>query len=361
MKVFLLKFYFFLWYLLLKKYSEQNDPPAYPRKIALVMCKWIGDTFWDMQVIPALRKRYPDAEIHVFVKPFSKFLFDGGLPGVQIHVSSQIISDCRREEFSLKQWKMELAEIRALQADLLFDFTETPFSAVFASLSRAKFTVGYDHLGRFSSLYMSRRHAEYGLHLSRRPMALIGEELEFPQVVPEVSNPATTECDVMIFPGTGWKTKEYPAEKYHRIAKTLSEKGYSICIAGSPKEKVLCETVGCGLDNVKILTGSPDDMLRGLASAKVCLSGDTGPAHLAAAMGLFTVALFCGTNPLFCGPQGKQIKILRSSCPEAPKHRVQFCPADRRYSCSRTCFMDIEPGEIIGCIEQQIIRKSLIA
>lgn len=324
------------------------------------MCKWIGDTFWDMQVIPALRKRYPDAEIHAFVKPFSKFLFDGGSPGVQIHVSSQIISDCRREDFSLKQWKMELAEIRALQADLLFDFTETPFSAVFASLSRAKFTVGYDHLGRFSSLYMSRRHAEYGLHLSRRPMALIGEELEFPQVVPEVSNPATTECDVMIFPGTGWKTKEYPAEKYHIITKTLTEKGYSICVAGSPKEKELCEKVGYGLSNVKIQIGSPEEMLRYLASAKVCLSGDTGPAHLAAAMGIFTITLFCGTNPLFCGPLGRFVKTLSSSCPESPRQKIQFCSADRRYSCTNSCFMDIEPEKIIGMILSHLSRKEAL-
>ena len=357
MNIFLQKSYFFLRYLLQKKYSEQRAMPEQAEKIVLIMCKWIGDTFWDMQVIPSLQKRYPHAEIHVVIKPFSKFLFCGLLPERQIHISGQIISDCRREHFSLKQWKKDLAGVRNLQADLLFDFTETPFSAVFASLSGAKHTVGYDHLGRFSSLYMSRRHAEYGLHLSRRPMALPGEELEFPQVVPMVPNPASPGFDVMIFPGTGWKTKEYPAEKYHRIAKTLSEKGYSICIAGAPKEKDLCETVSSGLDNVKILTGSPEEMLRELASAKVCLSGDTGPAHLAAAMGLFTVALFCGTNPLFCGPLGRFVKTLSSSCPESPRQKIQFCSADRRYSCTNSCFMDIEPEKIIGMILSHLSRK----
>lgn len=352
MNIFLQKTYFFLQYLPRKKYSEQHTMPERVEKIVLVMCKWIGDTFWDMQVIPALQKRYPGAEIHIVTKPFSKFLFRGILPEEQIHITGHVISDCRREYFSRKEWKKILAEIRAVKADLLIDFTETPFSAVFASLSGAKYTVGYDHLGRFSKLYMSRKHAEYGLHLSRRPMALIGEEFEFPQILPYVPDPVQPGFDVIIFPGVGWQTKEYPAEKYYSIAAALTEKGYSVCISGSAKEKELCEKVGFGLNNVKIQIGSQEEMLNYLSSAKVCLSGDTGPAHIAAAMGIFTITLFCGTNPELCVKFGENVQIFRSSCPDIPNGGEQFCPADRKHSCKRSCFMDIKPEEIIDCVQK---------
>lgn len=352
MKILYQKLYFFLRSIPLKKYKKAEPVPEQPRKILLIMCKWMGDTFWDIQGIPALQNQFPQAEIHVLIKPFSRFLFRGLLPETQIHVSSQITSDCRRESFSTAQWKKDLAEIRALNADLLIDFTETPFSAVFAALSGANYLIGYDHLRKFSRLYHRTCHAEYGLHLSRRPMQLylplLKKELPFPQFVPAAETPACPGPDVIIFPSAGWKSKEYPPEKYHIVAKALTEQGYSVCLAGAPKENTLCEEIAAGLKNTKILTGPPGEMLNHLVSAKVCLSGDTGPAHLAAAMGKFTVTMFCGTNPDFCGPLGNQVRLLCSSCPDRPAGSVQFCPADRGISCTRSCCMEIPPETVIA-------------
>ena len=45
------------------KTLSRKPLPDSPKRILLLMCHWIGDTFWAMQIIPALRKRYPDAEI----------------------------------------------------------------------------------------------------------------------------------------------------------------------------------------------------------------------------------------------------------------------------------------------------------
>ncbi|MBQ9772544.1 MAG: glycosyltransferase family 9 protein [Lentisphaeria bacterium] len=358
MNIFVQKLMFFLLYLKQKKHKTVIALPEQPQKILLVMCKWIGDTFWDLQGIPALRKTFPDAEIHVLTKPFSGFLFQGLLPDKNIHLTSQVISDCRRENFDKSQWKKDLQKMKQLAPDLLIDFTETPFSAVFSALTGAKHRIGYDHLGRFSRLYTYRCHAEYGLHLSRRPMQLYlpftKEELPFPQVVPQVSDPEKPGCDVMIFPGVGWKAKEYPAEKYRRIAEHLSEKGYSLCVSGSPKEQPLCETIIRGLNNAKTQIGTQEEMLSSLCSAKVCLSGDTGPAHLAAAMGIFTVALFCGTNPEFCGPLGKRVEILRSGCPECPRGKTQFCSVDRTGVCQKSCFMDIPEEKILKVLEDAL-------
>ena len=358
MKIAAQKLMFFLLYLQQKKYKKVILPPEQPRKILLVMCKWIGDTFWDMQGIPALQKKFPNTEIHVLTKPFSKFLFQGILPDENIHLTSHVISDCRREPFDKSQWKMDLQKMKQLEPDLLIDFTETPFSAVFSALTGAKHRIGYDHLGRFSQLYTYRCHAEYGIHLSRRPMQLyiplINEELPFPQVIPQVSNPVEPGSDVMIFPGVGWKAKEYPAEKYRRIAEALSEKGYSICVAGSPKELALCETIAGGVKNATVQIGTQEEMLRHLRSAKVCLSGDTGPAHLAAAMGVTAVTIFCGTNPELCGPKGQNVIILQTDCPDRPKEKESFCPANRLHECCRCCFMAIDPENVAGRILKSI-------
>ncbi|MBE6406602.1 MAG: glycosyltransferase family 9 protein [Lentisphaerae bacterium] len=358
MKIAAQKLMFFLLYLQQKKYKTDILPPEQPRKILLVMCKWIGDTFWDLQGIPALQKKFPNAEIHVLTKPFSKFLFQGILPEENIHLTSHVISDCRRESFDKSQWKKDLQKMKQLEPELLIDFTETPFSAVFSALTGAKHRIGYDHLGRFSQLYTYRCHAEYGIHLSRRPMQLytplINKELPFPQIVPQVFNPVSTGIDVMIFPGVGWKAKEYPAEKYRRIAEALSEKGYSICVSGSPKELALCETIANGVKNATVLTGSQEEMLRHLRSAKVCLSGDTGPAHLAAAMGVATVAIFCGTNPEFCGPLGQNVVILRSGCPECPRGKTQFCSVDRTAACQKNCFMDVPEEKVLKVLVEAL-------
>ena len=72
-------------------FSRLPAIPARPRRILLLTCHYLGDTFWAMQVIPALRQHYPDAELHVGCKDFSVDLFHGLLPPARVHTVNSVL------------------------------------------------------------------------------------------------------------------------------------------------------------------------------------------------------------------------------------------------------------------------------
>ena len=88
------------------------------QKILLLMCNWIGDTFWGVQVIPAMKAQYPNAEIWTGIKPYSKDLLCGLIDEDKTIVLKSVISDRRRERFSLMQYLSEIKRAKKEKFDL---------------------------------------------------------------------------------------------------------------------------------------------------------------------------------------------------------------------------------------------------
>ena len=93
---------------------RQKKLPESPQTILLVMCHWLGDTFWAMQCIPALQKKYPNARIYAAVKPFSVSLFHGLLPPENVLIFKGIVSDRTREKFCMTTFRQNLKTARSL-------------------------------------------------------------------------------------------------------------------------------------------------------------------------------------------------------------------------------------------------------
>jgi len=145
---------------------------------------------------------------------------------------------------------------------------------------------------------------------------------------------------VLINPGAGWGAKRWPVECYAEVAGGLLERGLRVLVNAGPGEEPLADGIahatGGKAETIVPTLGQLISLTRRIA---LCVAGDTGPLHLACALGRPVVGIYGPTDPSRNGPFGTRFRVLRSpdsrrdhtrhSTPEAglmtilPKHVLQ--------------------------------------
>jgi heptosyltransferase-1 len=144
---------------------------------------------------------------------------------------------------------------------------------------------------------------------------------------------------VLINPGAGWGAKRWPVERYAIVAQGLAERGFHVLVNTGPGEEPLADLIiqqtgskatslACSLDQLIALT-------RRIALA---IAGDTGPLHLACALGRPVVGIYGPTDPSRNGPFGTRYTVLRS--PES--HRDH-----KRHKAPEAGLLTIQPDDVL--------------
>ncbi len=117
---------------------------------------------------------------------------------------------------------------------------------------------------------------------------------------------------VILNPGAGWGAKRWPTERYGEVARLFAEKSFGVVINFGPGEEMLAGEVKAAGGNVA-LTLSPalDELIALTRRASLVVAGDTGPLHLASALGKPVVGIFGPTDPARNGPFGGNFRVLR--------------------------------------------------
>lgn len=296
-----------------------------PRRVALVACHWIGDTFWATQVTDVLGRRFPDAQLYAITKPVCADLWNGLVAAQRVIAAPEVVSDRRREEVRLFALLRRAADLRGCGFDLVIDLTGNRYSAALTFWMRPAVSIGFDG-GEVGWLYS--RHigdAERpGCHLSRRPFRVIepllaGAASPFayrlplrppaPTCPPEQAASAagmSAKRYCLIAPGAGWPAKQWPVEGFIAAGRALAEAGLAAVVVGSGEQRALCEDVAAALPDAAVAAGEElGRIVALLAGSAGLLACDSGLGHLAAAMGLPTAVVFTGaTDPRLCGPLG---------------------------------------------------------
>jgi heptosyltransferase-1 len=117
----------------------------------------------------------------------------------------------------------------------------------------------------------------------------------------------------LVNPGAGWGAKRWPAERYGEVARRLAEDGLKSLINFGPGEEPLMKAVeSASAGTAKGVAGSLTELIALTRHASIFIGGDTGPMHLASALGVPVVAIFGPTNPARNGPFGTRSIVLRS-------------------------------------------------
>jgi lipopolysaccharide heptosyltransferase I len=225
---------------------------------------------------------------------------------------------------SMKEWgrafmarRGEMFAARAAMRgfDAAIDFQGLIKSASLAWVSRAPLRFGFGRAAIRESaagVFLNRRvDVDRDQHVVEQNLQLaqaVDEHASMPRVdfTPYAHDPsgklAALHDRIVLIPGAGRPEKQWP--KFGELAKEIP----SALVAWGPGEKELAEGVGADV--------APQTSLRELAyllqHAKAVVAGDTGPLHLAAALGTPVVGIYGSTNPLRNGPYGQLDRVVES-------------------------------------------------
>lgn len=118
-------------------------------------------------------------------------------------------------------------------------------------------------------------------------------------------------------PGAGWGAKQWPAQRYGELAERLKARGLRVLLNYGPGEEALVRRAAQASHGAALpLSTSLGELVALLRRAHLFVGGDTGPLHLAALLGVPTVALFGPTDPERNGPYWPGCRTLRDTASE---------------------------------------------
>jgi heptosyltransferase-1 len=221
-----------------------------------------------------------------------------------------------------------LSDLRAPHYDVAVDFQGAARSALLARCSGATVIYGFRQpRENVASMLYTRQTTAQGTHIVQQNISLaeavVGHSLELPKI--EFPCDAAAEEHyanwlqresvrdfVLLNPGAGWGSKQWPAERYGQVAKRLAQNGLKVLVNAGPGEEELVEAVeAAGSGACKTVRCSIAELIAFTRHARLFIGGDTGPMHLAAALGIPVVAIFGPTNPARNGPFGTRSIVLR--------------------------------------------------
>ncbi|AJE03704.1 lipopolysaccharide heptosyltransferase I [Geobacter pickeringii] len=342
-------------------------------KVLIVKVSALGDVVHALPVLDYLRQAVPGVEIDWVVEEGNREILDGHPLLHAVHVvrtkawrRHPFSAETRREVRGLRE------AFRAASYDIAFDLQGNFKSGLITWLSGARRRYGFDREGVRESLNLLFTTNQVPLrrqdhHVSCRSLRVVsvpfGKDYTGMAVSSDIfTSPAddaaaeallATLSDgfaLLFHNGTTWTTKLWHEEGWIELGRRTLERFPDATILlswGNEGERTAAESIARGIGrNVRIL---PRLSLKGfcaiLKKVDLVVGGDTGPIHLAAAVGTPTVSFYRATDGRRNGPGGEQHVLVQSplSC-----HSCLRKECDRDAECRRS----IAAGQVLAGIER---------
>jgi heptosyltransferase-1 len=155
---------------------------------------------------------------------------------------------------------------------------------------------------------------------------------------------------VLINPGAGWGAKRWPVERYSAVAQGLIGRGFRVLVNAGPREESYAETIAEATGGAaKPLMCTLSQLISVTRRIKLCIAGDTGPLHMACALGRPVVGIYGPTDPGRNGPFGTRFKVLRS--PESRRDHT-------RREETEAGLLTIQPEDVLRAAEELLDGES---
>jgi heptosyltransferase-2 len=331
------------------------------QKIMVRATNWIGDGVMSLAALDALRAQFPSAEIVLVSKPWVSELY-WHLPSV----TRQIIYNPEKDHKGpLGFWKL-VRQLQAERFDAAILFQNAFHAAWMAWCARVPVRIGYARDTRSALLTDAveppppaafGHQAYYYLQLLFRA-GLIDRyepvrELRLSVTEPEKewarrhlarNGLAGPRFLVGINPGAFYgPAKRWLLERYAQVADRLIGALHAdVLIFGSAAERPLAEEIARAMKHSPLIlsgTTSLRQLMALLGQCRVVITNDSGPMHLAAALGLPVVAVFGSTDERATGPIGSRTRVVKRPV-ECSPCGLRACPIDLR------CMKNVSVDEV---------------
>ncbi len=338
------------------------------KKIALWQTAFLGDSVLTLPLIKALALRFPDAEIHFFVRKGVESLFAG-----QPELSGVHGFDKRGAQKGMVAARTFGVELGRQGFDLFISAHTSARSAVVAMSTGIKDRIGYDApwFNRFVYSQTVKRRFDEREEVER--LLALGEPLGIPGIAPEVMlelpddvlDEAESFFDrlgegpvIGVHPGSTWETKKWPEQNFAQVIDKCIAQGLKVILFGGPSEAELCRSVLDLTDRSESVVNLAGKLnLQQLAAhirqLDVYISNDSGPMHIAWVQNVPVVALFGPTVRRFgFFPRGENSTVLETheelECRPCGLHGGRSCPEKHH-----KCMTDISVEKVWN----EILRK----
>jgi len=337
------------------------------RKILIVRLGALGDIIHSLPAQQQIHHRFPETEIHWLTEPRYLPLLRT-VPGI-----------ARLWEADTKRWRQQLSSSRAIIPlildlrsegfDLVLDFQRLIKSALLARLSGATRVVGFEkeqcrepHAAHLYTETIRRQddphcHAiENNLDLARFLGCDEKTDGRVPFQVPAEAGRYIdsqlgqnySEQPVLVNPGAGWETKLWGASNYAQLARQVRRQlDLPVVFTYGPGEEDLIDEIRKASEPEEIIS-FPTDLIQFAAlcqRARLMISGDTGPLHLAVALGTPTVSIL-GPSPVWrnasFNPEDGTVK------------RYLFCSDCNKRKCGEFICMNIPVSEVLDSVRRRL-------
>ena len=285
-------------------------------KILIIKTSSLGDCVHCLPVLADIRACHPQAEIHWLVE-------EAYAPLLRLHPELAQVWPVawrrwRKSLYAPRTWREMSQFWQRLQSqhyDWVIDTQGLLKSAVLAMLTHSKHRVGYNrHSIReaWASWFYSQRYAvSRTLHAVPRNRALVAAALgvNIPDTPTHYGLPQAhvAQQDVVLgLHGSAHAAKHWPLAQWVTLGQALASQNLTLCLPwGDEAERQLAQRIATLVKGAQVLPRCAlPELLTVISRARVAVGVDSGLTHLALALGLPTVGIYCATAPTLNGLYG---------------------------------------------------------
>ncbi len=337
--------------------------------ILIVKLSAIGDVIHTLPSLAALRRLYPQAHITWVVEEAAADLIlnHPHLDEVLVSRRKAWIKDVKSGRFR-KVWReigQFIRKLRKRPYDLVIDFHGLFKSSIIVFLSGGKRKLGYDSLQELSGLFLNEKipedmdkHAVDRYFDFPRYLGAKKERVEF--ILPQSADAENKVKLLLSSHGLGennyiainpiayWDTKLWDNEKFAKLADLIQEQlKKKVVFTGSESKSI--EEITSKMKSTGINLGEKTSLMELaclLKKALMVITTDSGPMHLACAVGTPVVALFGPTDPKRTGPYGEGHMVIRDN--------LSCSPCFLKKCKTTQCMKNITTEQVYSVVESKI-------
>jgi heptosyltransferase-1 len=349
------------------------DPPLAERdfaRVLLIKPSSLGDVIHALPILGGLRGRYPSAHIAWLVAtPFVDLL--DGHPALNevIPFDRKRYGRIGRSLFISAEFARFVTSLRRRRFDLVLDLQGLFRSGFLAWCTRACVRIGPGDSREMAGVFYTHRYPVDSMetHAVKRMWAVAGllgfdsapRSFQLPITESDRSAVRRALADsgihpdreyAVVFPAARWETKVWPADRFAAVIDRMAaELHLPAVLAGSASERPACDSVAakCGGRPANLAGATTLRQVAALIDgARLVLTNDSGPMHIADALQRPLVALFGPTNPLRTGPYHRGDSVVRLVLPCSPCYLREL----HRCRYGHVCMKDLDANRVFEAV-----------
>lgn len=361
-----------LWPVSLRRAFRRRDASP-PRRILCFRLERIGDLLMTGPALAELRALAPAASIDLVVGSWNREIASA-IPGInRLETLDAAWLSRGADGLGPVQLAARAARWRDRRYDLALNFEPDIRTNVALAASGARRTAGFRSAGGGALLDIGLDYdpSAHTIDNARRLVhAAIGGEpdgpVPFALTIPDANRaqaarilaPLGGGLKVGLHVSGGRAIKQWPEARFREVAEHLARaRSAAIVLTGTPADRAQVDLVRTALPGNRVVDLSGDvDLLTAAAVIEkldLFITGDTGPMHLANAVGTPIVAVFGPSDPRRYAPRGVRDTVVRIDLPCSPCNRIRL-PPQRCIGHTPDCLSGIEVARVLAAIDEAL-------